>query len=42
VVVARGAARTARELERDAAAGAERGRVSLEARRARQKRTLDE
>ena len=42
VIVARGAARAARELERAAAAGAERGRVSLEARRARQRRTLDE
>jgi hypothetical protein len=42
VIVARGAARTARELERAAAAAAERGRVSLEARRARQQRTLDE
>jgi hypothetical protein len=42
VIVARGAARAARELERGAAAGAERGRVSLEARRARQKRTLDD
>jgi hypothetical protein len=42
VIVARGAARTARELERAAAAGAERGRTSLEARRARQQRTPDE
>jgi hypothetical protein len=40
VVVARGAARTARELERAAAAAAERGRASLEARRARQQLEL--
>jgi hypothetical protein len=35
VIIARAAARTARELGRAAATGAERGRVSLEARRAR-------
>jgi hypothetical protein len=37
VIVARGAARAARELERAAAATAERGRASLERRRARQR-----
>jgi hypothetical protein len=42
VSVARVAARAGRELERAAAAGAERGRTSLELRRARQRRTLDE
>jgi hypothetical protein len=42
VIVARGAARAARQLEHAAAAGAERGVASLEARRARQRRTLDE
>jgi hypothetical protein len=42
VIVARGAARAAREFERAAATGAERGKASLEARRARQQRTLDE
>jgi hypothetical protein len=35
VIIVRAAARTARELSRAAATGAERGRVSLEARRAR-------
>jgi hypothetical protein len=42
VIVARGAARAAREIERVAASGADRGRTSLELRRARQQRTLDE
>jgi hypothetical protein len=42
VIVARGAARAARELERAAGAGAERGRASLELRRARQRSTPDE
>jgi hypothetical protein len=38
VIVARGVARTARELERATAVAAERGRASLEARRGRQDR----
>jgi hypothetical protein len=42
VIVARGAARAARELEHAAAAAAERGRASLERRRARQQRTPDD
>ncbi len=42
VIVARGAARTAREIERAAALGAERGRTSLELRRARKEQTPDE
>jgi hypothetical protein len=42
VIVARGVARAARELENAAAAAAERGRASLEARRARQQRALDD
>jgi len=42
VIVARGAARATRELEHAAAAAAERGRASLERRRARQQRTPDD
>jgi hypothetical protein len=42
VIVARGAARAARELERAAASAAERGRASLERRRARRQRTPDD
>jgi hypothetical protein len=41
VIVARGAARAAREVERAAAGAAERGRASLERRRARQRTPED-